>query len=135
MRSVIDWVLANPMFALIGTVTIIQIAPIKINPWASLFALVKKWIGITELEGKITNLTKDLLDEKVNNKRWNILDFGNSCRQGRTHTKEEWDHVLSELSWYEVYCEKHHIANGVIEQMAFYLREEYLKLLKTNDFL
>lgn len=135
MRSVIDWILANPTFSLIGTVTIIQIAPIKINPWTRLFAMVKKWIGITELEGKITNLTKDLLDEKVNNKRWNILAFGNSCRQGRTHTKEEWDHVLSELSWYEVYCEKHHIANGVIEQMAFYLREEYLKLLKTNDFL
>lgn len=135
MHRVLDWLIANPWFTLFGAVTIIQISPIKIDPWKSLFAVVKKWIGINELESKINSLSKDVLDEKVNTKRWNILDFGNSCRQGRTHTKEEWDHVLAELSWYEVYCEKHHIANGVIEQMAFYLREEYLELLKTNDFL
>lgn len=135
MQNVIDWIIANPLFTVIGTVTIIQIAPIKINPWKYIFLCIKKWLGIGDLESKIANLTKDLLDEKVNNKRWNILNFGNSCRQGRRHTKEEWDHALAELSWYETYCEKHNIANGVIEQMALYLRGEYQKLLRDNDFL
>lgn len=135
MQYVLNWIAANPFFTLIGTMTIIQISPIKFDPWKIIFACIKKWLGICNLESKISSLSKDLLDEKVNNKRWKILNFGNSCRQGRTHTKEEWDHALTELSWYESYCEKHNIANGVIEQMALYLRSEYQQLLHDNDFL
>ncbi len=122
------------MFCLIGVITLVQIVPIQINPWSYIMGLIRTSL-VGDLEKQVADLTKDMLDEKVNNKRWNILDFANTCRQGRRHTKEEWEHCLEELSWYESYCERHNIPNGVMEETSKYLRGLYQKILHENDFL
>lgn len=148
MDQVIKFFVDNPYLTIIGATCIIQIAPIKINPWTKLI----KWIGnclnsdlgkkITELEGKIEELEdkvidmdRDISEERVKQKRWAILDFTNSCRQGHSHTREEWDHCIDELSWYEQYCEDHDIPNGVIEQSSAWLNERYQKHLENDDFI
>lgn len=130
----LKFIVNNPLFTLIGAVTIIQIAPIKIDPWKWLVRLIKNAI-VGDLEKEIKDLSKDVLDEKVNTKRWNVLDFANSCRQGRRHTKEEWEHCISELTWYDDYCERHEIPNGVMIECGKYLRNQYHEHLIKNDFL
>lgn len=138
----------NPGVVLFGAVTLIEIAPIKINPWKSLL----KWVGdsvnaedrknIQEIKdglGKVNETVADMKKEreldKAKEKRWHILDFINSCRHGRTHTREEWNHTLSELAEYEQYTEDKNIPNGVIDEGAKYLRELFHENNKTNNFL
>lgn len=134
MNAIIDFIVQNPLFSLIGTVTLIQVVPIKINPWSWLASQIRKMI-VGDLENKLNDLQEDFIDEKINTKRWNVLDFANSCRQERRHTKEEWEHCISELTWYENYCENHHVSNGVMTECAKYLRESYQEHLRNNDFL
>lgn len=132
--ELIKFIIHNPMFTLIGAFTIIQISPIKIDPWRWVARKIKSLIT-GDLEREIKDLAKDVLDEKVNTKRWSVLDFMNSCRQGREHTKEEWEHCISELTWYEDYCERHNIPNGVMVECGKYLRAQYHEHLIKNDFL
>lgn len=130
----IEFISRNFAIILVGTVTVIQIVPIKLNPWSWLAETIKNAL-IGDLEKEVKALQKDMLDEKVNVKRWNILDFQNSCLQERRHTKEEWEHCIDELAWYEDYCKRHEIPNGVMVECGEYLRTSYRRRLEQNDFL
>lgn len=135
MQQILEWISNNLIITILGTITLVQIVPIKINPWSWIAKGIRKSLGVTDISDKFDKLQKDFMDEKIDRKRWNILDFGNSCMQGRRHTKEEWDHCLDDLRWYENYCQKHNISNGVIHEMAGFLRDKYKELLIKNDFL
>lgn len=134
-------IFTTPSVIIFGAITLIEIAPIKINPWATLF----KWIGniingdiqteIKEMKDDLTELKKDFEFKKAEDMRWEILNFANSCRRGVEHGKDAWRHTISQLAEYESYTEKKHITNGVIEEDAHYLRELYQERNRKNDFL
>lgn len=151
MTEILAWLkefFTNPGVIVFGAVTLIEIVPIKINPWKAIF----KWIGdtinaedrknIQEIKDGLDKVTKTVDDmkreseyDKAKEKRWHILDFINSCRHGRTHTREEWNHTLSELAEYEQYTTDKKIPNGVIDEGAKYLRELYQENCRNNNFL
>ena len=134
-------IFTTPSVVLFGAITLIEIAPIKINPWAALF----NWIGniingdirkqIIEMRSEVTELKKDFESKKAEDMRWDILNFANSCRRGVEHGKDSWRHAMSQLAEYEDYTEKKGITNGVIEEDAHYLRELYQERNRKNDFL
>ena len=140
-KEVFDIITANQGCWIFLILTIVQIAPIKLNPWTVIF----KWFGRAingELFKKFDTLEKELQDVKrefevknANDKRWDILDFSNSCRNGRKHGREEWEHVIDQLKQYETYVKEHKIDNGVIEEETRYLRALYRERLEKNDFL
>lgn len=134
IRYLLKFCADNPWITILGTVTLIQIAPIRIDPWSTLLGWIRAAL-IGELESDVKELKKDFDEEKVNSKRWNILDFANSCRNGRLHTREEWQHVISQLKEYEVITDQKGIENGVIEEEAKYLRKLYAERNEKNDFL
>ena len=137
----LDWIreiVGSPWVILIGTFTVIQISPLKINPWSWLGRQIRQLIfgdSISDLEKEIKNIKDDLLDEKVSSRRWQILNFSSTCMRGILHTKEEWDHCIADLEWYEAYCEKNNIPNGVMKECAKYLRKRYQEHLQNKDFL
>lgn len=123
----------NPFVGCFLVVTLVEIVPIKINPWSSIL----RWIGSKttgNLREIVWELKRDFEDYRANSLRWDILDFANSCRNGREHSKDEWRHVLDQLKFYEEYVEQHNINNGVFEEDAKYLRELYQERNKKNDF-
>lgn len=128
-----EW-FANPGVILISTVTLIQIAPIKINPWTWLREKLSDLI-YGEVRKDIRAVKDEITEMKVQNWRWNVLDFANSCKNGRRHTPDEWQHAISQLAEYERYIERNEIINGVFEEDARYLREEYQEHCRKNDFL
>ena len=121
--------------------TLFEVAPIKVNPWSHIF----KWIGdkvnddlrkdFKALKNEVEGVKKDFEEKNAHDKRWSILDFANSCHNGRKHTKEEWEHVLNQLKFYEEYVEEHDIDNAVIEEETRYLREMYRELMAKNEFI
>lgn len=145
--------------ALIGLSTFIEIAPIKINPWSSLL----EWIGnklmrdtkeqIEKMDKKIEAVNdrfdkfKNDIDRRLEDMserddidqmdyiRWEILDFANSCRHDRKHTKDEFDHVIAQNKKYEGLLEKTGRDNGVYEEEYKYILKLYHKCLEENDFL
>lgn len=124
-----DWI-TNPGVILFGTLTIFEIAPIKLHPWRWIVNLL-----LGDIRKDIVALKKELTETKVQNWRWNVLDFANSCRNNRRHSRDEWQHTISQLAEYENYVERNNITNGVFEEDAKYLREEYHERCKKNDFL
>ena len=134
-------IFTTPSVIIFGAITLIEIAPIKINPWATLFNWIGKMINgdiqteIKEMKDDLTELKKDFESKKAEDMRWEILNFANSCRRGVEHGNDAWRHTMSQLAEYESYTEKKHITNGVIEEDAHYLRELYQERNRKNDFL
>lgn len=144
MKELLDMlnsILTSPTIILLGATTLIEITPVKINPWRSLFS----WIGdaingdiqrdVTLLVQRQEELKHDFEETKAQEKRWHILEFANSCRKNEKHDEEEWEHVISDLKEYEDYVKAKNLPNGVIEENTKYLRELYHERIKENDFL
>lgn len=111
--------------------TIVQISPLKINPWDGIFG----WIG-NKLNAKrdeqMQQLQKQVRELWINNHRQNILSFARECRSEIPHSAEEWSHVLNLCEEYELYTEKKEITNGVVRENTKYLRELYQKLSREH---
>ena len=67
----LEWLkdfIGNPVVLLIGSFTIIQIAPIKINPWTWFGRVIRKVIigdSLEKIQADVQTLKKDMLDERV----------------------------------------------------------------------
>jgi len=114
---------------------VIEFTPfIKLNPisW-----ILKKMGSIMneELYKRMDKLQEKMIDHEIDQLRWNILDFANSCRQGRRHTKEEFDHVISCHAVYEKILEENGRTNGQVDTDYKYIEKLYYKCMEDNDFL
>ena len=121
--------------------TIVQIAPIKFNPWDKILT----WLGnhmnadivkrVDVIEAKLDEHIKESSDERIRKVRADILDFGNACMNGRPHTKEEFEFVISECDQYEKHIEKTGCKNGVATATIMEIRRLYEKGIHDNSFL
>ena len=91
--------------------------------------------SFNNLQAEIHTVKREFEIKNANDKRWDILDFANSCRNGRKHGREEWEHVIDQLKCYETYVKENKIDNGVIEEETRYLRELYRERVQKNDFI
>lgn len=99
--------------ALVVILSLIEISPIKLNPWKWL----AKHIGRAmtgELLDKMDGLVKDVkkLREECDERearaaRVRILRFGDEIYQGMKHSKEHFDQILEDISEYDAYCATH----------------------------
>ncbi len=100
--------------------TLIQIAPVQINPWSALAKIFGRAINadvLAELkvlkEGQKKNQTR--LDEhiRVDNERdadqhrIRILGFNTELLRDMRHTREDFIDILGEIDFYEHYCADH----------------------------
>ena len=141
MQQVVEWIGKNLWTIIIVISIFIQITPIKINPWSALF----KWIGkiitgnaCNKIDGLIEKVDKIEKDVKTNEKdriRWEILDFANSCRNDRKHTRDEFQHIVALNDKYKRLLKETNDSNGVFEVEYNYIQDMYAERLEKNDFL
>lgn len=111
-----------------------EIAPIKIHPIS--FAL--SWLGkklTGDIRKDIADLREDVDRQRMANIRSLVLDFSNSCLNGKKHTKEEFDHVISENHVYEDLVRRYNLRNEVYSEAYDYIKRIYRKRLDRRDFL
>ena len=114
--------------------TLFEIAPIKIHPVTSILGWIgKKLTG--DIRQDIADLRKDLDEQRMSNIRSLVLDFSNSCLNGRKHTKEEFDHILEENKIYETLVKQYKIENDVYAEAIAYIKRVYRKRMDKRDFL
>jgi len=106
-----EWITENLLGAAViiglGGASLIQISPIKLNPWTCLGNAIGKFIGVSAVSDKLDAHIK--LDDERNIKqcRMRILRFNDEILQGKPHTKEHYDEMLDDITDYERYCETH----------------------------
>lgn len=122
--------------------TIVQIAPIKINPWTYIAHAIGKAINGEVIE-KVDTLSKDLQSFKetcerreAENKRIQILRFGDEVLHGVKHSKEHFDQILLDCTSYENFCRDHpKFANNVAEQTISLIKSTYRSCMEDKSFL
>lgn len=128
--------------ALALLMTIVQITPIKINPWSWLGKMIGRAINGEVLE-KVDALSKDVKKNKADDdeqwaslSRTHILRFGDEILHGVGHSKEHFDQVMRDIKKYETYCDTHpDYLNGVAHATIQQIKKTYQKCLDNNDFL
>lgn len=122
--------------------TIIQISPIKINPWSWIARSIGRALN-KELMDEVGNLRKDVKTNKEDDdqewadlRRTHILRFGDEIRMGVSHSEEHFDQILLDISKYKRYCNKHpQYLNDRAGATIAIIEEAYKKCLEKNNFL
>ena len=149
-EEIIAWCVA------LGVPTLIQLSPLKINPWDTLCKFLKfLWRGFcrslnAEVLDKLAEVesaqkeTKAKLeahirldDEREADKvRTSILHFNNELLRDIPHTKEEFVEILSKIDWYNDYCKTHEeYRNCRAVHAISNIERVYDDRMKKHDFL
>lgn len=127
---------------LVVIMTLVQFAPVKVNPWSWLGRMIGRAINadvskrLDEIEKKLDgHITMD--DRRMaESHRARILHFNNELLRDIDHTHEEFREVLSEIDDYEAYCDEHpDYPNNRAVLAIENIREVYKERLKKRDFL
>lgn len=134
---------------LVALLSLVEVSPIKINPWSGL----AKWLGraingevlesVAEAK-KAQKETRRALDEHIraddernaDTLRMRILHFNNELLRGDRHTREDFIEILAVIDAYEQYCKNHpnYRNNRAIHAIAN-IGRVYDERLKLRDFL
>ena len=126
----------------------VEITPIKINPVSTLLKFIgsninadlKAEISAVKTEIETTKESVQKIDNNVDNNeidriRWEILDFANTCRNKRKHTREEFLHIIALNEKYHKILDERGETNGQIDIEYDYIESIYRKCLENNSFL
>lgn len=121
--------------------TLLQVSPIKINPWTAILHWLGKQINkdvidkIDVVEKRLDAHIKDSEDNELKARRVAILDFSSSIIRGVNYHREKFDFMIKECDSYEQYCKDNNIKNGVAEASISEIRRIYQEHLRNFDFL
>ncbi len=107
---------------------------LKINP----VSYILKKIGAAmnkDIAEQVTKLAEQMTEHEIDELRWNILNFANRCRNGQKHSKDEFEHVISDHAKYLKILESHGMQNGQVETDYKFIERVYHKYMDENDFL
>lgn len=128
---------------------IIQIAPIKINPWSWLGKQIGKAIN-GEVIAKVDSLQEEIISVKedvtkmqeLNDEReakaarTRILRFGDEILHGVKHSKDHFDEILLCGTEYDQFCREHpDFKNHMTERIMNLITKTYDKCIEENSFL
>ena len=115
---------------LLVLMTLVQIAPVKLNPWSAVARVIGRAIN-SDVSKRLDDIEKKLdghitMDDRrmAESHRQRILHFNNELLRDIDHTHEEFREVLSEI-------DPNNRAVLAIEN----IREVYKERLKKHDFL
>ena len=141
MQTFLAWCAEHWAELALGLSVVVEISPIKINPWSS----VLRWIGrvinadvvqrLQRLEERADEQRESIDENEMDRIRWEVLDFANACRNHVRHTKDEFQHIIALNGKYHRLLEKYKMENGVFDAEYDYILELYKELQHNNEFL
>ena len=129
--------------------SLVEISPIKINPWSSLVKRLGRAINADVIKSldevkKTQSETRQRLEthistdeaREVDHCRARILRFNNELLRDIPHTREEFIEILKDIDDYERYCRDHKdYANGRAVHAIANIGRVYDERLAKHDFL
>lgn len=128
--------------ALAVVLTLVQLAPVKLNPWSAMARAVGRAMH-SDLEKELaeikTRLTAHIESDDrraADGHRARILHFNNELLRGIEHTKEEFLEALAEIDAYEEYCRANpDYPNNRAVLAVKNIQSSYMERLQKHDFL
>ncbi len=134
--------LLNGGGVLVAVLTLVQIAPVKVNPWSWLLKKLGRAINAEVLEQ--VQRTEKKLDEHIDQdeagratqERAYILAFNRQLMAGERHTREEFWEALASIDRYHKYCDAHpEYPNERAVHAIHNIGRVYDERQRKNDFL
>lgn len=127
-------IVGNSTLLLFALLSLVEITPIKVNP----ISAILKWLG-KKVNGPLYDQIEDLKDtvdaNEIDRIRWEILDFANSCQQGKKHTKDEFVHIIDLNTKYHKILTRKEMTNGIIDLEYKNIVRIYERCLEEDSFL
>lgn len=140
--------LGNCVVILVVLLSLIQIAPIKIDPWSRFFKCIGKMINgevMTELKSvrdDLDGVHKELDTMKSTEERRDadaarnrILRFDDELRLKIDHSEEFFNQILDDINFYKTYCSSHDYPNAKAESAMQNIEEVYRVCKRDNKFI
>ena len=134
---------------LVALLSLVEVSPIKINPWSGL----AKWLG-RAINGEVLSAVQTIQtaqkaqadalaahikadDERnADTLRMRVLHFNNELLRGDRHTREDFIEILAVIDAYEQYCKNHpNYRNNRASHAIANIGRVYDDRLKLRDFL
>lgn len=134
---------------LMGLLTLIQIAPIKVNPWSAIL----EWLGnqtnkallakmeafeadMKGVKAEVETIRDENREIHAKDCRVRILRFADEIYLGQPHSQEHFKQILGDITHYEKYCDAHpEFENQIAVAAIGQIKETYGERLKKHDFL
>ena len=135
--------------ALFIVLALIQISPLKINPWSAIGRVIGQALNkdvMDELKTikKAQAETRQTLDDHIRMDdernadlhRTYILRFNTELLRGIKHTEEDFNEILYNIDCYELYCEEHpKYQNNRAVHAIRHIKKVYDEHLENGTFL
>lgn len=138
----IQEILASSGGALVVLMTLVQIAPVKVNPWSAIGRMIGKALNgdvIEKLEKVEHQLDEHVrMDDERNTDlhRAYILRFNTELLRNIRHTEEDFNEILYNIDCYEKYCEEHpKYQNNRAVHAIRNIKRVYDECMVNHDFL
>lgn len=146
--SLYDWLKTGGGIVLL-MLTLVQITPIKINPWSAVARIIGKAMNkdmmdklesvetdVKNLKEKHDNLENRMDKDDADGCRTRILRFADELRRGVEHSEEFFNQILDDISDYERYCSEHpEYKNSKAVNAIAKIDKVYQKCMGENSFL
>lgn len=87
--------------------------------------------NLTKLSDTLTEIKIDILEEKMERKRWNILNMADELRHNSYYVdRERYENVFRDYDDYEEIIKKLGRTNGFIEESIKFIRSQYKESLE-----
>ena len=134
---------------LVAILSLVEIAPVKINPWRAVARAIGRAINGEVLKSvedvkRAQRDTRKALDEHIQSDdernadtlRMRVLHFNNELLRGDRHTREDFIEILAGIDAYEQYCKNHpNYRNNRASHAIANIGRVYDERLKLRDFL
>lgn len=129
-------IIADSGTIVVVILTLVQFAPIKVNPWSQL----ARWIGRALNGGDVMAKLEEHIridDERdADIHRYRILRFNREVLQKVKHTEEEFNEVMYSINCYERFCKEHPKYENNRAVLAIEnVKRVYRKCMENHDFL
>lgn len=123
---------------LIAVMSVVEIAPIKFNPWSFIGNVLNKGIiaKIEKIEKDVAEVKKEVGENTAVSSRYRILRFDDELLHDVKHTKEHFDQIILDIDVYEKFCDSHpDFKNNLAVLAIAHIKATYQKCGKDNSFL
>jgi hypothetical protein len=122
--------------------TLIQIAPVKINPWSAVLGWFGKQINkdllaqMKTMKSEIDTIRDENREIHAKDCRVRILRFSDEIYLGQNHSQEHFKQILGDITHYENYCDHHpEFENQIAVAAIAQIEDTYNARLRKRDFL
>ena len=132
----------DSILTLMGGMTLLQLSPIKIDPWTWIARKIGRAVNgellerMDKLEKVVETMGAKSDEQAAKATRIRILRFGDEILHGIHHSKEHFDQILQDITEYQQYCMEHpDFVNNMTVLTTKHIMEVYSACFEDNKFL